>query len=667
MKKTGLPVFLAVCLFLACFSASAEAEVKAPYLQSADAALVVDLNTDTILYELNKDEYHSIASLTKMMTCLLAVEAVEQGRAKLDDKVTAEADCLQGLDVSSSNAGITPGEIMTYQDLIYCALVHSANDACNVLGTYLEGSIGAFVNRMNERAEQLGCTNTHFVDTNGMLNRTEGHYSCPYDLYLIGKEALSHPLFAEVCSTADYMVSASNYRPEWEIHNSNALMSSKGLYGDGYFYDGVYGIKTGFTKPAGYCLVSVCQRRDVRIMVIVLGCNGPLTYTFAADYQNFQDSVTLYDWAFTNFKSRTIYLAGEPLQRFAVENAKDGKTVALCPVNNLNLALSTDVTDEDITVMVFPDEGALVAPITQGQELGTVRVYIHGSEYSSARLVADADVELDAKVIRAQKIHDFFNSKTLKVVLILLVVILIGLIALRMWLRVQRQQQVQRRLMDREEQRFEQRSRSRQTSAQRTAPINRTQRPPEMLREQRPVQPGRTPVIREQRPGSPDTGRTPVIREAGKTVSPERRVPVIHEAGQPAAPVPKDASAGTRPGGTPVRVVQRPQDPGSPAGNRESLPQNRTNAAGHAGEAPKAQERAGGTKIVRMERPAAESARNRTTVIHDMSSGAQRAADAPRRVEKPQSSMQSMDAPEEDYDLDSLLAAFRDEYRNSDS
>ena len=116
-----LPVLLAVILFVSCIAPAAEA-VDPPHLQSADGVLVVDLNTGTIMYELNKDTYHSIASLTKMMTCLLAVEAVEAGRVNLTDMVTAQDDCLQGLDVSSSNAGITPGEVMSYQDLLYCAL-----------------------------------------------------------------------------------------------------------------------------------------------------------------------------------------------------------------------------------------------------------------------------------------------------------------------------------------------------------------------------------------------------------------------------------------------------------------------------------------------------------------------------------------------------------------
>ena len=477
MTKTSYISFLLLFSLLLCIIPQALA-VDPPHLQSADAVLVVDMNTDTILYELNKDTFHSIASLTKIMTCLLAVEAVERGQVKLEDRVEAQADCLQGLDISSSNAGITPGEIMTYQDLLYCALVHSANDACNVLGTYIAGSIGAFVNMMNNRADEIGCTTTHFVDTNGMLNRTEGHYSCPYDLYLITREAMTHPLFAQVCGTADYTVSATNYRPSFDIHNSNALMSSNGLYGDGYLYDGVVGVKTGFTKPAGYCLVSVCQRREARIMAIVLGCNGPLTYTFAGEYQNFQDSATIYDWAFQNFTNKTLFLKGEPMQRLPVENAKDKGTVALCATESLVLLIPNDVTDREIVTEVIPDSGALVAPIESGQELGTVNVYVRGDKYASVRLTADAPVELDKKIVRNAAIHDFLSSKALKLVLISLIVLLILLILLRIYLKMRRRQTVQQKLTWREQQRENERLEARRQKVQKAAPVHRPQRPP---------------------------------------------------------------------------------------------------------------------------------------------------------------------------------------------
>ena len=491
MKKM-IVLLLAACLLLPCFAGSAYA-VEPPHLQSADAVLVVDMNTDTILYEVNKDEFHSIASLTKIMTCLLAVEAVEDGRVHLDDLVTAQADVLQGLDVSSSNAQIQPGETFLFEDLIYCALVHSANDACNAIAVHVAGSIGAFVNMMNDRADQLQCVKTHFNDTCGMLNRTEGHFSCPYDLYLITREAMTHPLFATICGTADYHVRGTNYRPDgFDIHNSNALMSSKGLYGDGYIYDGVIGVKTGFTKPAGYCLVSICQRKETRIMAIVLGCNGPLTYTFAGEYQNFQDSAKLYEWAFSNFTNKTIFLAGEPMQRFPVENAKNKGTVALCSTENLVLLVPKDIQEKEIVTEIIPDEGALVAPISAGEELGTINVYVRGDRYASVRLTADADVELDAKIVRDQKIHDFLNSWTLRAVLIALIVLLALLVGLRVFFRFYRRQQVQLKLREREQQR---------ASVQRT-PVRVSRRPdetgPAVRPQARPDIAGRQTTARQQ-------------------------------------------------------------------------------------------------------------------------------------------------------------------------
>ena len=496
-----LPVLLAVILFVSCIAPAAEA-VDPPHLQSADGVLVVDLNTGTIMYELNKDTYHSIASLTKMMTCLLAVEAVEAGRVNLTDMVTAQDDCLQGLDVSSSNAGITPGEVMSYQDLLYCALVHSANDACNVLGTYIAGSIGAFVNQMNDRAEQLGCTNTHFVDTCGMLNRTEGHYSCPYDLYLIASEALTHPLFAKVCSTASYNVSATNYRPAFDIFNSNALLTGDGLYGSGYLYDGVFGIKTGFTKPAGYCLVSACSRVGARVMVIVLGCNGPLTYTTAGEYQNFVDSATLYDWAFKNFSNKTMFLAGEPMKRFPVENAKDKGTVALCATENLTLLLPNDIAESDIETEVIPDEGALVAPLEAGVELGTVNVYVKGEQYASVRLVSDAPVELDKKAARSIRLKEFFSSTALKLVLIGLICVFVLLLALRVFLKLKRRQALERKMDDRERLKEQQHDAFLQQKNARQTPIMSAQRAGESFTapQRRPAaSPANAPV---QRPAS---------------------------------------------------------------------------------------------------------------------------------------------------------------------
>jgi D-alanyl-D-alanine carboxypeptidase len=182
MKKIRvLPLILIICLVLGAYTPSAYALDK-PRLRSADGVILIDLYTGETLFELEPDTEHSIASLTKVMTCLLAVEAVEQGRVTLSEMIEAQPDCKQGMDTSSSNAGIEPGEIMSYKDYLYCAMVSSANEACIVLATYLEGSVGKFVQKMNARAQELGCQHTHFSDADGMLNRSEGHYSTPRDL-----------------------------------------------------------------------------------------------------------------------------------------------------------------------------------------------------------------------------------------------------------------------------------------------------------------------------------------------------------------------------------------------------------------------------------------------------------------------------------------------------
>lgn len=468
MRKLRFIPLILIIAVLFCFAAPAASAVEPPHLKSADAVLLIDMYSGTPLYELNADQPHSIASLTKIMTCLLAVEAVENGKVALTDMVEAQSDCLQGLDVSSSNAGIQPGEVMSFKDLIYCALVHSANDACNVIATHVGGSIASFVQMMNARAKEIGCANTQFIDTDGMLNRSEGHYSTPYDLYLITKEAFKHPLFAQVCSTADYTVAATNLRESFDIHNSNALLSENGLYGDGYLYNGVVGVKTGFTKPAGYCLVSACSRGESFLMCIVMGCNGPLTYTFAGEYQNFQDSATLYDWAFGYFASRTIFLAGEPMKRMSVENAKDEGTVALCPTKPLTLFLPNDVTDDDIVIDIQPYTDKLVAPITKGDIIGKADVYISGEYRTTVEMAADESVELSKSLQRKQNMHEFFTSKGFRTVIITVISLVVLLIAFRLFLRYRRRQQLRAKIEARNRRMYEQ---QRTSGAQPRPPI----------------------------------------------------------------------------------------------------------------------------------------------------------------------------------------------------
>lgn len=447
---------MAVCLCFVVLCPSAFA-VDEPRLKSTDECLLIDIATGKELYSINPDQNHSIASLTKIMTVLLAVEAAERGEVSLDEMITATANVRYGMDTSSSNADIVQGESIRYEDLMYLALVHSANDACNVLGEYLGGSIVGFTQMMNKRAQELGCTNTQFNDTCGMLNRSEGHYSSAYDLYRITSEALKHSEFYKICTTVDYTVPATNYHTERQIHNSNALISENGLYGSGYLYDGVAGVKTGFTKPAGYCLVSTCEKNGLHLMCIVLGCNGPLTYTVVpGEYQNFLDSATLYDWAYQNFSYKTIFLAGERLKRMNVQFAKDDESVAIAPSENLELLLANEITDNQIHIEVDVKEENLVAPIATGDVLGRINVYVSDELYYSCDAVAATSVDIEKSQAVKNSIGGFFSSKGFKIAVAVIITLIVVLAVLYLYLKIKRRQHLQRRIQAQERRRAQQ-------------------------------------------------------------------------------------------------------------------------------------------------------------------------------------------------------------------
>ena len=206
MFKKMLSIITAAVLTASVFAPAASA-LEVPQIE-AEAFVLADMDSGNILCEKNMTVRRSPASLTKIMTGLLAVEAVERGEINLEDRITAPADCWTGMDWDSSNAEINPGEVMSFQDYLYCALVKSANEACNVIAVAVSGSIGAFVAEMNRRATELGAEDTFFSDTNGLTS--VNHYTTAKDLFLITREAMRHELFAEAVNTLSYEIEATN-------------------------------------------------------------------------------------------------------------------------------------------------------------------------------------------------------------------------------------------------------------------------------------------------------------------------------------------------------------------------------------------------------------------------------------------------------------------------
>ena len=202
MKKIKIFTVFLIIVILAASPASA-----LPALEiEAYAVLLAEMKSGNILWEYNKDIRVAPGSIAKVMTVLLAVLEVEEGRASLDDSVDASESFLSGLDENTVTQNIKPGETISYRDLLYCAYLASANDACNILAEEVSGSIRGFVRKMNEKAEELGCRNTYFMNPGGLAD--PGQYTSAWDQYLIFKEAVGHPLFLEIaggvlCFTGD--------------------------------------------------------------------------------------------------------------------------------------------------------------------------------------------------------------------------------------------------------------------------------------------------------------------------------------------------------------------------------------------------------------------------------------------------------------------------------
>ena len=308
MKKIRLfSLLMVICIVFSVLAPAASAEA-APELNGKNIVLA-DLNTGRVIYSKNPDTVIAPASLTKIMTVLLAVESVESGEHSLDEIVTAKDDCRTGLDEESSSASIVSGEQMTFRDLLYCSMIQSASDACNVLASLIGGSITGFVDMMNARAEELGCTVTHFEDPNGLSNNNQ---TTANEMFLIAQEAIQHDYFMAVCNIADVTIPATNVSQEREYHNSNSLISSQSVYGGNrYLYTGAAGVKTGYTRAAGYCLVSTAEREGLHFLAVVMGCDGWLN-AHIEDYLNFEDTIKLYDWAFSDFAYRNVIDTSTP-------------------------------------------------------------------------------------------------------------------------------------------------------------------------------------------------------------------------------------------------------------------------------------------------------------------------------------------------------------------
>ncbi len=428
MKRHSLlSLLLALVLTVTALCPAASAESSSKILNKmkvkSEAALLMDMDTDVVLYEQNADEQICPASITKVMTALLVLEHIEAGDLSLKDKVTAYDDCWFDLDMTSSNQNIRPGEKMSVKDLLYCMLVASANESANILGEKVAGSISAFVEEMNQRAAELGCKNTHFVNTHGMPD--DEHYTTCHDLYLIAKAAMGYSQFREIVKTDEYYVDATNKSQRRHFFNTNALLSN--MKYRGYVYQPCIGIKTGTTDKGGYNLLSAAEKDGKTLVSVVIGCRTKTKKDGSVEYTQFSESSRLLEWGFENFDTITIVDEKQTCGEVPVTLSTEADSVAVAPETSITAELPKDITPESFE-MVPSLRASVEAPVKKGDVLGTLVLYLDGKEYTAVNLLAVNDVEASALLKRKAMIADLLSRWYVKALIGLAAALILALI-----------------------------------------------------------------------------------------------------------------------------------------------------------------------------------------------------------------------------------------------
>ena len=384
-------------------------ELDAPTIKS-EAAILVDMKTGRVLYSKNAEDQKFPASTTKIMTAILALEY-----GNLNDVVTANISALSPITNEDSHMGILIGEQLTLEQLLYGMLVYSANDAANVIATHIGGTPENFVELMNQKAQEIGATNTHFVNAYGIHD--ENHYTTAEDMVIMARYAMQNDKFREIVKTPIYKIPATEkYTSERNLPNTNLFVSS---YRSAEFYNkNVTGIKTGSTNDAGYCLVTSAEAEGTELLTVVFKApNKSTSYT---------DSKALLDLGFKNYTYQNIAVAGESVHDSKeVKIAKNDTCVALTVSEDIGALLPKDINIKDVIEVIeeIPDE--IKAPVKKGDVIGKITYRYNGEEIGTANLVALNDVERNTLLFLFNATKDTLISPWFWIPAILVIILLI--------------------------------------------------------------------------------------------------------------------------------------------------------------------------------------------------------------------------------------------------
>ena len=416
MKKRFFSIIsILIVLFVACFSLSlpvsaakssninnqsqvfSDMDFGCNVKTKSDTVLLVNLDTGVTVYSKEADTKRYPASLTKIMTYVVVAENVKDFDTKI--KITEESlKPLQGTGSSLSAVSYNIGKKLTVKELLECLMISSGNDAALVLADYVGGDAGVegFVKMMNDKAKELGCENTHFVNPHGLHD--SNHYTTARDMYKITSYALMLPDFSTITNTTSYEVGGEYYA------TTNHLLDS---FSD-YYYMYARGIKTGTTDEAGRCLITQAVADGYSYLAVLM--HAPYNEAEGIDeYYNMEDAAELFRWAFRNITLKEVVSRETPVCEEKINLSWDKSSIQLSPEEDFNVLLPNNVEDKDISIKTdAPDY--IDAPVKEGDYVGKASVYYKDEKVATFNLVADETVERSTLLYILDLLKNVFTS-----------------------------------------------------------------------------------------------------------------------------------------------------------------------------------------------------------------------------------------------------------------
>ena len=417
-----------------------KAAFRSEYEPVCETAYMLNMDTGKVVFEKDPDKKMLPASLTKMMTCIIAYERADS----MDEMVVVDSRAVRFVNYNKEGATgvwthIKVNERFTLRDLVYDALVASENGAAEAIGYYISKQYYGsdtneeFIQFMNDRAVEIGCTNTHFKCASGLTTDFENHYSTAHDMALIANHLMNIPELAEIAYTPhSYGIKPTNKNPNphWVV-STNLLIreGEKGADGTDYFYQYCEGVKTGYLIKSGHCFAAYAKKnvggRDYHYIAVLMNDHAP---TAKDRNYAFVDAKNLFEWAFNNLYITDIYNTNVPITEIPLKLAWNMDSITLVPQDDFSTILPKGVKSTSVSKEItFVDEVA-EAPIRKGQKLGTAVLTYDGEEIGRINLVASESVERSTLLAILDWVNNLFASVIFRIFLVLAVLGVAGYI-----------------------------------------------------------------------------------------------------------------------------------------------------------------------------------------------------------------------------------------------